>query len=198
MRINTNIRVLHFSIVVTVIYQLASSIWMAPPEPGKLVGFDAVLFSWHVFFIGWAAFILGCVYAMVKFTEGDDWGRMIPWFSGERRAAFFKSARRELPDVLTGKLAPPEKKGALAGAVHGLGFLLLIALGSTGGYVMNGVRTDGSMTADMNLMLYLHETFGILIWAFLASHVLMVLYHLVLGHPKVLDIFERISIQWKK
>ncbi|MDX8389666.1 MAG: cytochrome b/b6 domain-containing protein [Mariprofundaceae bacterium] len=197
MRFNKTTRILHYCMVISVLYQLLSSIWMAVPEPGKLVGYEAVLFSWHIMFFGWGAFLISAVYAMTRFSEPNEWIRLIPWFSKKGRSAFVTSAAKELPDVMRGQLAAPESKGALAGAMHGLGFTLLISLGLTGAYVMNGVRSDGSMTMDMNFMLELHSIFGVLIWSFLACHIFMVLYHLLLGHRKVLDIFARIGIRWK-
>jgi len=62
---------------------------------------------------------------------------------------------------------------------------------------MNGVRADGSMTMYMVFMFNLHELFGIVIYVFIACHVSMVIYQLLLGHKRVLDIFERIKINWK-
>jgi len=196
-RINTSTRVLHFLFILTVAFQLGSALVMRVPEPGKMVIWANVLFSWHIMFIGWTAYLLSFIYAMTRYADKDAWGRLVPWFSKKYRAEFFKSAKEELPGIFTGKLAPPENRTALAGAMHGLGFLTLIALGTTGAYVMNGVRSDGSMTMDMVFMFNLHELFGIVIYVFIACHVSMVIYHLLLGHKRVLDIFERIKINWK-
>jgi len=197
MRINTITRILHFLMILTVAFQLFSGLFMEVPEPGKIVGWTYIIFSWHIIFFGWLAFLLGGLYAGIRFSEPGQWKRLIPWFSSEGRAAFMKSAKEELPGILTGKLALPEKQGALAGAMHGLGFTLLIMMGMTGAYVMNGVRSDGSMTTDMLLFLDLHSMFGVLTWTFLTLHVSMVIYHLILGHKHILDIFERINIPWK-
>lgn len=197
MRLNTVTRVLHYLMIFTVAFQLISSLLMFVPEPGKLVTYETVLFSLHIMLFGWGAFLISSVYAMTRFAEKDAWGRLVPWFSKKYRAAFMKSAKAELPGIFKGELAPPEDRGALAGAMHGLGFLTLIALGLTGAYVMNGVRSDGTMTADMLFMFDMHEMFGVIIWVFLACHVSMVIYHLILGHKRILDIFERPKIRWK-
>jgi hypothetical protein len=197
MRINSITRVTHIMIIITVAFQLFSGLFMEVPEPGKMVGWSYLLFSWHIMFFGWLAFLLGSLYAATRFGEPGQWVRLIPWFSKEGRAAFAKSAKEELPDIFVGKLARPEKQGALAGAMHGLGFMLLICMGMTGAYVMNGVRSDGSMTMDMMLFLDMHSFFGVLIWLFLFCHASMVIYHLMLGHKNILDIFERIKINWK-
>ncbi|MDX8404023.1 MAG: cytochrome b/b6 domain-containing protein [Mariprofundaceae bacterium] len=197
MRINTTTRVLHIMMIMTVAYQLFSGLFMEVPEPGKVIGWSYILFSWHIIFFGWLAFLLSAVYAAIRFNEPGQWQRLIPWFSKEGRAAFFNAVKEELPDLLKGKLARPEKQGPLAGAMHGLGFTLLICLGMTGAYVMNGVRSDGSMTLDMLLFLDMHSIFGVLIWAFLVGHVTMVIYHLILGHRHILDIFARVHINWK-
>lgn len=197
MRISWPIRSLHLLLIITVVYQLLSSIWMEAPEPGKVVNYEAVLFSWHIMFFGWGGLLVSCVYGVIRFFDPESWQRLVPWFSTEHRAEFFKSAKKEIPDIFRGRLAAPEKKGALAGAAHGLGFLLVIALGMTGSYVMLGIRPDGTMSDDMLMFLDFHELFGILIWTFLAGHILMVFYHLLLGQRRVLDIFERFSIRWK-
>ncbi|MES0371006.1 MAG: cytochrome b/b6 domain-containing protein [Mariprofundaceae bacterium] len=197
MRINTTTRVLHLMMIITVAFQLFSGLFMEVPEPGKIIGWSYIMFSWHIIFFGWLGFLLSAVYAAIRFNEPGQWERLIPWFSKEGRSAFFSSVKEELPDLLKGKLARPEKQGPLAGAMHGLGFTLLICLGMTGAYVMNGVRSDGSMTLDMMLFLEMHSIFGVLIWAFIFGHVLMVIYHLILGHWHILDIFERVRIRWK-
>jgi len=123
MRINLSTRLLHFCMVVVVAYQMISSVLMVAPEPGKMTGIDTTLFYLHVTVFGWAAVIFSGVYAMTRFYEPDAWGRLVPWFSSKYRHAFFKSASKELPGIFRGRLAPPEAKGALAGSVHGLGFL---------------------------------------------------------------------------
>lgn len=197
MRINTFTRVMHALMIITVMFQLFSGLFMEVPEPGKIVGWSNAIFYWHIIFFGWLAFLTSCVYAVIRFQEPGQWQRLIPWFSKDGRSAFFKAVKEEIPDVLKGKLAKPEKQGPLAGAMHGLGFTLLICMGMTGAYAMNGVRSDGSMTMDMLLFLDMHSIFGFLIWAFLVGHVFMVFYHLVLGHKHILDIFERVRISWK-
>ncbi|MFQ5581582.1 MAG: cytochrome b/b6 domain-containing protein [Mariprofundaceae bacterium] len=196
-RINATTRILHLLMLLTVIYQLFSGLFMEVPEPGKVVGWSYIMFSWHIMFFGWLAFLLASVYAAIRFYEPGQWQRLMPWFSSQGRTAFVKSAKEELPGVFKGKLPLPEKQGALAGAMHGLGFTLLICMGMTGAYVMNGVRSDGSMTQDMMLFLDMHSLFGVLIWAFLIGHVFMVIYHLILGHRHILDIFERVRIRWQ-
>ena len=197
MRINGITRFLHILMIITVIYQLFSGLYMEVPEPGKIVGWSYVLFSWHIIFFGWLAFLISALYAGIRFAEPGQWNRLIPWFTKEGRTAFIKSAKSELPGIFKGNLRPPEEQGALAGAMHGLGFTLLIMMGLTGAYVMNGVRSDGSMTTDMLLFLDLHSFFGVLTWTFLSLHVSMVIYHLILGHRHILDIFERFRINWK-
>ena len=190
MRIDTFTRVLHISMVLTVLYQMFSSIWMFTPEPGKMVGYETILYSWHIMFMGWSAVAVACIYGMVRFAEYHEWTRLIPWFSKSKRAAFMRSAKQELPDMMQGKLAKPEKRTALAGAMHGLGFMLLIVMGLTGSYAMLGIRPDGTTSADMLFMFELHAFFGLIVWYFLAGHVSMVIYHLILGHRQVLDIFQ--------
>lgn len=197
MRINLSTRLLHFGMVVVVSYQMISSVFMTPPEPGKMTGIDTTLFYLHVTVFGWAAIIFSGVYALTRFNDSHAWGRLVPWFRAAYRVKFFASARKELPDILRGRLAPPEEKGALAGAVHGFGFLLLLGLGLSGIYVLLGLRTDGTMAYNTLLLLDFHQLCGVLIWGFLAAHIIMTLYHLVLGQYKAIDIFKCGRIPWK-
>ena len=190
MRISRAIRLLHYFLLVSAVYQLLSSEWMIVPEPGKLAGVGVALFYLHAWLFGWIALTAACVYALKAYYEPETWRMLMPWFSTSRLATLFASARREVPDMLRGRLAPLEVKSPLASAVHGLGIILLIGLGMTGLYLMLGVRSDGSMSADVLVSFKFHEIMGILAWAFLAGHVLMTLYHLALRHPHVEDIFD--------
>lgn len=167
------------------------------PEPGKMIGFRTILFTLHMVFFGWMAFLISTAYAMILYQDKDRWARMAPWFPACRRTAFFKSARREISGIFRGSLVPPEEKGALASATHGLVIFLLIAQGSAGAYVMLGVRSDGTMRPDTLLALDFHAFIGKLIWIFLIGHVCMFIFHLMFGHRKILDVFQRVSIPWK-
>ena len=197
MRFNFSTRILHISMIIVVSYQMLSSLWMAVPEPGKLTSLENTLFSLHITVFGWASIIVAGVYALMRFYESEAWGRLVPWFSSTRRHAFALSAKKELPQMLKGKLAPPEDKGALAGAVHGLGFMLLLGMGMTGLYVLFGVRIDGNLSDDIRLVLFFHEWIGVFIWAFLGAHILVSIWHLVIGQWTIIDIFRRGKIRWK-
>jgi len=190
MRISWAIRMLHYFLLVSAVYQLLSSVWMMVPEPGKLAGVGVALFYMHAWLFGWIALTAACVYALRAYYEPETWGMLLPWFSASGRSALFASMRKEIPDLFRGRLAPLEVKSPLAGAVHGFGILLLIGLGMSGLYLMLGVRSDREMSADTALFFEFHEIFGILAWAFLAGHVFMTLYHLALRHPHLQDIFD--------
>ena len=197
MRFNFSTRILHISMIIVVAYQMLSSLWMAVPEPGKLTSLENTLFSLHITVFGWASIIVAGVYALMRFYESEAWGRLVPWFSSARRRAFTHSAKKELPQMLKGKLAPPEDKGALAGAVHGLGFMLLLGMGLTGLYVLFGVRIDGNLSEDIRIVLFFHEWIGVFIWTFLGAHILVSIWHLVIGQWAIVDIFRRGKIRWK-
>jgi len=197
MRFDTTTRVLHYCLIITVVFQLLSSEFMMVSEPGKMTGFRTMLFDFHMMFFGWGAFLISSVYAMILYQDKDEWRRLVPWFSATHRAALFKSIRDDVSGIFRGHLAPPEERGALAGAIHGFGILLLIAQGFTGAYVMLGVRSDGTMRADTLLFLDFHSFFGVLLWIFLIGHVSMFICHLLFGHRTILDVFQRVNIPWK-
>jgi len=182
MRISRLTRVIHYGLIFSVLFQLISAEWMIIPEPGKVVGLGTRIFYIHIWFSGWVVFVLAGVYAMLMTDDPDGLGLLVPWFSTKRRAAFFRAVRTEIPDMFRGRLAPLERKSPLAGAIHGLSIMALLGLGLTGSYVQLGVRSDGTMAADMLLLLEIHQLFAVLVWIFLAGHISMALYHLAVGH----------------
>jgi cytochrome b561 len=197
MRINATTRVLHYFMIFCVLYQLISAEFMRVLEPGKMEGFDTILFTLHMMVFGWGAFLIASVYVVILHDDKDGWGRIVPWFSTRHRRAFFQEMRRDIVGTFRGKFPLPEEQGALSGAVHGIGILLILALGFTGAWVMLGVRSDGTMRADTLLVFDFHATFAKLLWIFLIGHVAMFLFHIVTGHRTILDIFERVHIPWK-
>jgi len=196
-RINTTTRVLHYCFIITVLYQLLSAEFMRVLEPGKMEGFDTMLFTLHMIVFGWGAFLVSSVYIMVLHEDKDGWARMVPWFSASHREALFKAIRSDISDIFSGRLPPPDEKGAIASVAHGFGILLLLAQGFTGAYVMLGVRSDGTMRTDTLLFLDFHAIFAKLIWVFLIGHVCMFIIHLMFGRREILDIFQRVHIPWK-
>ncbi len=197
MRINATTRVLHYCLIMTVVFQLLSSEFMRVLEPGKMEGFDTVLFTLHIMIFGWGAFLISSVYILILHDDKDGWARMVPWFSASHRAALFKSVRKDIFAMFQGCLPHPEEKGAIAGVTHGLGILLLLAQGFTGAYVMFGVRSDGTMRTDTLLVLDFHAIFAKLLWIFLIGHICMFIIHLMFGHREILDVFRRVHIPWK-
>ncbi len=166
-------------------------------EPGKMEGFDTLLFTLHMMVFGWAAFLVASVYIVILYDDTDGWGRMVPWFSSRFRKVFFMEARNDIASTLRGRFPLPEEQSALSGAVHGTGILLILAQGFTGAYVMLGVRSDGTMREDTLLMLDLHSLFADLVWIFLAGHVAMFLLHLATRHQTIMDIFAKVHVPWK-
>jgi len=183
--------------IICVLYQLISAEFMRVLEPGKIGGFDTMLFDFHMMIFGWGAFLIGSVYAVILYDDQDGWGRMIPWFTARHRRAFFKEARNDIVSTLRGRFPLPEEQSALSGAVHGAGILLVLALGFTGAYVMLGVRSDGTMREDTLLLLDFHAAFAKLLWIFLIGHVVMFLFHRITGHRTIMDVFQWVHIPWK-
>ena len=197
MRINATTRILHYCLIVTVLYQLVSAEFMMAPEPGKLDTYATWLFDFHMMFFGWAAFLVAMLYIITLHGEKDGWGRMLPWFSSRHRRIFFREARNDVVATLRGRFPWPEEQSALSGAVHGGGILLVLAQGFTGAYVMLGVRSDGTMREDTLVMLDLHSFFADLVWIFLAGHVAMFVWHALVGHRTIWDVFQGVRIPWK-
>ncbi|MDX8376768.1 MAG: cytochrome b/b6 domain-containing protein [Mariprofundales bacterium] len=189
MRYTLGIRIMHVSMLVVVMYQMLSSLLMDIPEPGRASDAWVWMFYMHTLFFGWLAFIVAGTYGMMMYQDPTAWSRLVPWFSRTNRAALFSAAKHELPNILRGNLALPEEESLVAGAIHGFGFLMLIAMSLTGIYLMLGTRSDGMLTADTQIFLSCHAFFGTCIWIFLAGHLTMAASHLALGHKRIKDIF---------
>ena len=197
MRFSQSTRILHLLMIVSVIFQLLSSLWMVTPEPGKIAGAGTNLFTLHIMFFGWLAFIVSATYGMIQRSDPVAWARLMPWFNSERRGRVVAEFRKEFFGIFTGKLTPPEARGSLSGAIHGAGFVLLMALTLTGAYAMLGVDYNDRMRDDVVAFRSMHELLAVFIWTYLGGHVFMVLYHILLGNRHILDIFAAIRINWK-
>lgn len=172
-------RVLHLLMLLSVIYQLASSQFMSKPFPGDA---PSLLFALHQY-IGIGSFGLVLIFWLWTLVRRGETKilRLFPWFSPRAIGAVMRDAMRQLQGLL--RLDPMvESDGAFASAVHGLGLLTLTGMAATGTvyFVLAGSSVG-------HLALSLHETIANLMWIYLFGHAgISVLHHLI-GH----DILQR-------
>lgn len=172
-------RLLHLSLLICVIYQLASSQFMAKPFPGEP---PSVLYALHEY-IGMGSFGLVLVFWLWTLVRRGETkiGRLFPWFSPRAIGAVVQDAIGQISSILQ-RDPLAESDGAFSSAVHGLGLLTLTGMAASGTlyFILMGSNVG-------HLALSLHETIANLMWAYLFGHAGIAVLHHLLGH----DILRR-------
>ncbi|MCB1873363.1 MAG: cytochrome b/b6 domain-containing protein [Gammaproteobacteria bacterium] len=140
--------------------------------------------------IGIALFFLIVLHILWSITRaGGGLGRLFPYFSTGGSTALIEELK-QVPGWLSGKLHETAEESMLAGAVHGLGLLLVLGMGLTGITIFFGMdEASGNITGVTHDIAEVHEALGSLIWVYLIGHVSMVVLHRIKGH----DLLSRIS-----
>jgi len=179
---------LHLALSVGIALQLLLSTVMAQPRPGKIrSAFELLTFSIHeklgmfllaVLLLHWLAWVFGKAH--------HEMGHFFPWLSPERRRLVYA----EIAELARFRLADPEARNALAGAVQGLGIVIASLLAMTGSVIFFTINPDGSMSSTVHMVKEVHGTLGPVMWTYLVLHAGAVLAHLTLGHRSLLAIFR--------
>jgi len=190
MKYEKSIRILHLILLLTVLSQLLTELFMQVPKPGEqFAALPLLLFSIH-WVIGFFVLIIALSYLMLIMDREDHRNRRSPWLEQDLRSALIAEIKRDVPGWLKGKLPVPDQAHLIAGTVHGLGLLLATGLGSTGVIIYLGMKHDGSMPAAIHAIKEIHEIFGILLWLFVIGHLSMALMHQIKGHRVIQNIFS--------
>lgn len=158
-------RLLHAGLALAIITQLASSQFMDPDEGGDWI------FKVHQY-AGLAAFalvVLLWAYTLMR-QRGTPLGELLPWASARRRAAFMADLKAHLRAFSRLKLPAHSESSAFAGAVHGLGLLLMTAMAASGTlyyFVSTGDPDAGGL---VGVAMQVHTTLANLVWAYLIGH----------------------------
>jgi len=183
-------RWLHVGLVLAIPLQLLSEEFMRHPKVGRVrTDAEIAFFEMHEW-VGMAALAIVLIHILWSTTKaGGGLARLFPYFSAGGCKSIIAELK-QVPGWFTGKLHATAEESALAGAVHGLGLLLVIAMGATGAVIFFGMdEVTGQMGDFAHDMKELHETFGPLVWIYLIGHVGMVALHKIKGH----DLLSRIS-----
>ncbi len=190
MRFNRLTRFLHLCIMLGVLIQLISSQLMQVPKPGETVSaVEAIFMELHE----WNGFIVLAIvafYLMSLTDDRDDWKRLFPWLTVNGCKGLWQEIRFDMPGWLKGRLKKPAEAHYIAGTVHSLGILLLIALGSTGIMIFMGLESSGEMNDEIKLLRALHENLATLLWIYLFGHIGMTIIHQLKGHSVLKDMFK--------
>ncbi|MFQ5356184.1 MAG: cytochrome b/b6 domain-containing protein [Mariprofundaceae bacterium] len=190
MRYDRSVRILHLAIMLDVLIQLVSELFMKVPKAGEMIlPVERIVFMVHE----WNGFIvLALVVAYIMYlTDGEGgWNRLFPWTSAAGCKGLWQEIRQDVPGWFRGKLKKPADAHYIAGTVHGLSILLVIGLGASGIMIFMGLESDGSMSPEIKLLRELHSKMGTLMWVYIFGHTGMALIHQLSGHRILQDMFS--------
>jgi len=188
MRFDHTTRFLHLYMMLAVLMQQFSSQWMKVPKPGETAqAIESVFLSVHE----WNGFITLAIvvfYLMYITNDSDDWKRLFPWANASGCRGLWQEVRFDVPGWLKGRLKGPAESHHIAGFVHGLGVLLMIALGSTGIMIFMRLKSSGEANEELRMLRNLHASLGTCMWIYIFAHAGMAIMHQIKGH----DVFRAI------
>ncbi len=188
MKFSRGTKIIHLIIVITVTLQILSQYWMFVPTPDKQppVQWAAWLYVIHLC-IGMVVLCFVAVRLMMIMEEEEYSKRLYPWFD---KASFIKLwSQLRAVSVTAGKESQVEEDNRIAAVVHGLGLLVLLALGVTGVLFFLGLAPNGYMDAMTAFLRSTHEVLAILLFLFLAGHIGMTIRHRINGNQAAQDMF---------
>lgn len=185
-------RWLHAGISLGVAIQLSTSVFMNVPRPGVPLqepGFH--LFEVHRWSgITVAGFVLLHWLWLLTGHATGGWGHLFPWLSPARLRALAADVK-DLPKWLMGALpGQQEETTPLAGAVHGLGLLLITCMAVAGGIIFFRMGPHGSMTPFVAKVREAHMYAGEVLWFYFGGHVGMALLHQLRGDRLITNMFN--------
>ena len=183
-------RLAHIGLALAVGVQLLSSLAMEPVEPGS-AGNALFTLRWYSGLPAFA-FVLAFWAAAVFRRGGTDWGLLLPWFSGARRTALWSDARAHLRALIRSRLPQYDAQSPLAGAVHGLGLLLMTAMAASGTVYALVNQGDPDAGGLVGLVMLVHTSLANLVWAYLIGHAILALIH---HFTQTLDLREMWSLR---
>jgi len=187
-------RWLHFGLALAIPLQLLSDEFMKRPKlvdglPRIRTDAEVTFFEMHEW-IGMAALAIVVLHILWSATKaGGGLGHLFPYFKSGGCKSIMDELR-QVPGWLSGKLHMDADNSPLAGTVHGLGLVLVLAMAATGGAMFFGMNeVTGQMNDTVKAMKEVHEALGNLVWLYLIAHVGMAVLHKIKGH----DLLSRIS-----
>ena len=189
MKFSRATKILHLLIMLIVIAQLTSQSLMFVPSPDKLP--ESEMEAW-MFVIHLSMGIMGLcfilVFLMSVMDDEERSKRLFPWLHKAELQPLL-SELKSIPQWFSKGVPAPDSGSRIASMVHGLGALLIFALGSTGIMFYMGLEPDGAMDAISKFFRESHEFFALILWFYLVGHVGMYIRHLSKRNIKVKEIF---------
>lgn len=172
---STGTRLFHACLALAVISQLISSQFMQVPREGRPGNWVFEVHEYSGLFAG--AMALGLWLVIITRIGGTDIGRLLPWFSADRRAAFWADTKAHWTIVRAFHLPQYRQASPFAAAIHGLGLLLITAMAATGTLYWLGNIAGSQDGLVIWLAINLHGLMANLVWAYLIGHAGMALIH---------------------
>jgi len=195
MKYDRIIRCLHAVIALGVVVQLFCSLFMDVPAPGRTLGEAGYrLFLVHRW-SGIAVVILVILHWLWTLSGhvAGGWGHLFPWFS-KPRLRNLMSDIKDVPKWLQGGFpSQQEETIPLAGAIHGLGLLVVSAMALSGATIFFGMGPDGSMSRLVALVRQGHMYMGIVLWVYFWGHVGIAVLHQWRGDRLITNMFNLIN-----
>ena len=161
-------RIAHMGLALAIIVQLLTSLVFVAPDPTTAGNF---WFEIHEYG-GLAAFGFVLLFWLVLTARrvGTSAALLFPWFWGSCLRALWEDTKAHLQSLIRFRLPPYDENGPLAGAVHGLGLLLVTAMAATGTiyYFTNTGNPDAG--GLVGIVMFVHKTLANLVWAYLIAH----------------------------
>jgi len=174
-------KLLHGVLLLCVTWQLTFSAALERPRPASAGNLFYEIHRW----IGLAtlgAVISFWLWSIVRKSE-TPFAALFPWLSSRRRARVADDLRIHWASLRRLRLPPPPAEEApLASAVHGLGLLVALAMGSTGAWLF-------TMSTPGGVLLEAHKAASNLMWAYLIGHASLAVMHQLAGHPVMQRMF---------
>ncbi|MDQ6988944.1 MAG: cytochrome b/b6 domain-containing protein [Mariprofundaceae bacterium] len=184
-------RLLHWGFALLIPLQLLSEELMKRPKPGRIRDESQIFFFEMHEWIGMCLLVLIIARLAWGFVGAEGgWSRLFPYFSAQGRSGLADEVSHEIPGWFKGKLPTPGQEDYIAGAVHGLGLLLVFAMGTTGAIMLYGMEESGKMLGFVHDMKEIHEILGELLWIYIFAHAAVTILHMVLGHSMMARIFS--------
>lgn len=186
-------RLLHLLMATGMVAQMALSLVMVHPKPGRQ---GDLFYALHE---TWGQALLGLlvVYWIWSLVRGGNHPAALlwPWFSKPRYWAIWADIKEHATQARQFRLPDGTRRvSPLASAVQGLGLFVATLLGLSGLLLLSGIEPDGAMVGWVHAVKEGHEVMGSLMWVYLVVHASMGILHQWAGHGSM-----RIMVQvWKK
>lgn len=170
-RWDSNTRLIHWALSITVVFQQFSSIWMSDPGTQYLFPYHRIIGA-----IAAAVVLLFWLYSYAIY----DFKILFPWGREARREAL-----RELRGLFQRRLPASGRRIGLSSFVHGFGILALTGCALTGVIMFAMIPPGHSGPPDDPIAFtrytLQHKFFGELLWVYLCGHVVFAVIHQLAG-----------------